>query len=186
MENSRPRQVRRNRNVILRESSIYQQSRLASTLRSEEGMTDRNPSPLAHSELTGRILECFYDAYGELGHGFSEAVLVRGMVVVLEQAGMQVLREAPLEVTFRGHSIGTFYADLIVDRTVLVEIKASATLEGYGVAQTLNYLKAVGGGVGLLLNFGRKPEFKRLVMDDPSNSLPALKTAPSSQVRDGP
>jgi GxxExxY protein len=108
------------------------------------------------------------------------------MVVVLEQAGMQVLREAPLEVSFRGHSIGTFYADLIVDRTILVEIKTAATLERYAVAQTLNYLKAVGGGVGLLLNFGHKPEFKRLVMDDPSNSLPALKTAPSSQVPDGP
>ena len=61
-------------------------------------MNDRNPSPLAHAELAGRILECFYDAYGELGHGFSEAVLVRAMVVVLEQAGMQVLRQAPLEV----------------------------------------------------------------------------------------
>jgi GxxExxY protein len=143
-------------------------------------------SQLAHAELTGRILECFYDAYGELGHGFSESVLVRAMAVVLEQAGMHVLREAPLDVSFRGHSIGRFYADLIVDRTVLVEIKASATLERYAVAQTLNYLKAVGGGVGLVLNFGHRPEFKRLVMDDPSNSLPLLKTAPTSQKPDGP
>jgi GxxExxY protein len=77
---------------------------------------------------------------------------------------MEVSREAPLEVIFRGRSIGTFYADLIVDRTVLVEIKASATIEGYAVAQTLNYLKVAGGGVGLLLNFGHKPEFKRLVI----------------------
>ena len=139
-------------------------------------MRDKPLAPqLEHSELTGRILECFYDAYGELGHGFSEAVLRRALALVLEQAGMEVSREAPLEVIFRGRSIGTFYADLIVDRTVLVEIKASATIEGYAVAQTLNYLKVAGGGVGLLLNFGHKPEFKRLVMGEPSNSLPLLK-----------
>ena len=86
-----------------------------------------------------------------------------------------MFERASLEVWFRGRSIGTFYADLIVDSTVLIEIKASATIEGYAVAQTLNYLKVAGGGVGLLLNFGRKPEFKRLVMGEPSNSLPLLK-----------
>ena len=141
-------------------------------------MTDkRAASTLVHGELTGRILDCFFDAYGELGHGFSEAVLRRAMAIVLQESGMQVVREAPLEVWFRGRSIGTFYADLIVDRTVLIEIKASATIEGYAVAQTLNYLKVAGGGVGLLLNFGHKPEFKRLVMGEPSNSLPLLKNA---------
>ena len=71
------------------------------------------------------------------------------MAIVLEESGLQVLREAPLEVWFRGRSIGTFYADLIVNGTVLIEIKASATIEGYAVAQTLNYLKVAGGGVGL-------------------------------------
>ena len=146
-------------------------------------MTDKRAAPvLVHGELTGRIIECFYDAYGELGHGFSEAVLRRAMAIVLQESGMQVEREAPLEVWFRGRSIGTFYADLIVDRTVLVEIKASATIEGYAVAQTLNYLKVAGGGVGLLLNFGHKPEFKRLVMGEPSNSLPLLRN--NGQPRD--
>jgi GxxExxY protein len=150
-------------------------------------MTDKSVAPpLVHSELTGRILDCFFDVYGELGHGFSEAVLRRAMVIALEQAGMQVTRQAPLEVWFRGYSIGTFYADLIVDRTVLIEIKASATIEGYAVAQTLNYLKVAGGGVGLLLNFGHKPEFKRLVMGKPSNSLPLLKNDAHSREADGP
>ena len=138
-------------------------------------MKNKSVAPrLEHGELTGRILDCFFEAYGELGHGFSEAVLRRAMAIVLEQAGMQVTQEAPLEVCFRGRSIGTFHADLIVDRTVLVEIKASAAIEGYAIAQTLNYLKVAGGGVGLLLNFGHKPEFKRLVMGEPSNSLPRL------------
>jgi GxxExxY protein len=112
-------------------------------------------------------------------------MLRRAMVIVLELAGMQVMRQAPLEVWFRGQSIGAFYADLIVDRTKLIEIKASATLENYAIAQTLNYLKVAGGGVGLLLNFGRKPEFKRLVMGDPSNSLPMLKMGTDSQMPHG-
>jgi GxxExxY protein len=139
-------------------------------------MTDKSAAPvLAHGELTGRILECFYETYGELGHGFSEAVLRRAMAIVLEESGLQVVREAQLEVWFRGRPIGTFYADLIVESTILIEIKASTSIEGYAVAQTLNYLKVAGGGVGLLLNFGRKPEFKRLVMGEPSNGLPLLR-----------
>jgi len=150
-------------------------------------MTDKSVAPpLAHSELTGRILDCFFDTYRELGHGFSESVLRRAMVVVLEQAGMQVTRQAPLEVWFRGHSIGAFYADLVVDGTVLIEIKASASIESYAVAQTLNYLKVAGGGVGLLLTFGHKPEFRRLVMGDPSNSLPLLKKGFHFQASDSP
>ena len=150
-------------------------------------MTDKSSAPLlAHHELTGRILECFFEAYGELGHGFSEAVLLRAMVIVLEQTGMHVIRQAPLDVSFRGHSIGKFYPDVIVDRAVLIEIKATATIERYAVAQTLNYLKVAGGGVGLLLNFGHRPEFKRLVMGDPSNSLPLLRTDTRSQEADSP
>jgi len=141
---------------------------------------------LAHSELTGRILDCFYETYADLGHGFSEAVLGRALTITLEDAGMQVARSVPLQVHFRGHAIGLFFADIIVDRTVLVEVKATATIENYAIAQTLNYLKVAGGGVGLLLNFGRKPESKRLVMGDPFNSLPALRLESPSSTTDRP
>jgi GxxExxY protein len=149
-------------------------------------MANKTAGSLLHGDLTGRILECFFETYGELGHGFSEAVLCRAMVIVLEEAGMQVEQETSLEVSFRGHSIGTFYADLVVERTILVEVKASATIEKYAVAQTLNYLKVAGGGLGLLLNFGHKPEFKRLVMGDPSNCLPNLNRRACSQKADAP
>ena len=71
---------------------------------------------------------------------------------------------------------GTFYADLVVEGLVLVEVKAAAAIEAYAEAQLLNYLKAAGGGVGLLLNFGRRVEYRRRVVgDDPSNSLPVLR-----------
>jgi GxxExxY protein len=130
---------------------------------------------LPHAALTERILGCFFEVFGELGHGFSEAVLRNAMAVALMQAGMRVRRESRIEVHFRDQLVGVFYADLIVQDTVLVEIKATTTIEPYAQAQVLNYLKACGGGVGLLLNFGRRPEFKRFVMGDPTANLPHLK-----------
>jgi GxxExxY protein len=101
---------------------------------------------LPHRELTQRILQCFYQTYGELGHGFSEAVLCRGLVIALREAGLEVWQETELEVYFPGRCIGTFFADIIANRTVLVEVKGSAHLEPYATTQVLNYLKAAGGG----------------------------------------
>ena len=98
----------------------------------------------------------------------------RALVIVLRAAGLEVAEEVPLPVHFRGTLIGTFRADLIVNGVVLVEVKAAAAIESYAEAQTLNYLKAAGGGVGLVLNFGRQPTFKRFVMGDAGNSLPLL------------
>ena len=80
-----------------------------------------------------------------------------------------------IEVCFRGRSIGVLYPDLIVNQTILVEVKATASIENFAIAQTLNYLKVAGGGVGLLLNFGHKAESQLLVMGDPFNGLPVLR-----------
>jgi len=127
-----------------------------------------------HAELTDSIIKCFYETYGELGHGFSEQVLCRGLAIVLRQAGLDVLEEVQMHAWFRGHCIGTFRVDLIVNRTILIEVKGTAEIQPYAEAQLLNYLKAAGGGVGLLLNFGRRPQVRRMVMGDPANSLPLL------------
>ena len=137
---------------------------------------------LPHYELTGQILAGFHDVATALGHGFSEAVLVEALIIVLREAGLDVARRIGIEVRFRGHVIGLFYPDLIVNRTILIEVKATATIENFAIAQTLNYLKAAGGGVALLLNFGRKAESKRFVMGDPFDSLPILRrsTEPES------
>ena len=80
----------------------------------------------------------------------------------------------PLSVAFRGHTIGSFEPDLIVERLVIVEVKATSRIEDWAKAQMLNYLKCAGGGVGLLVNFGQRPECKRFVMGEPGNSLPML------------
>jgi GxxExxY protein len=136
-----------------------------------------NPTNLPHGETTGAIIQAFHETHEELGSGFSEKVSRNALAIVLRSKGLRVGIEVPLEVRFRGHLIGEFSADMVVNEVVLVEIKGGARIEPYAEAQLLNYLKAAGGGVGLVLNFGRTPQHKRLVMGDPLNSLPSLRKA---------
>jgi GxxExxY protein len=139
------------------------------------GMDDGTDSTnLVHAAITGQILGSFFEVHRELGHGFSEVVYRRALAILLREAGLAAADEVPLRVHFRGEVIGTFRADLIVAGVVLVEIKAAASLDNYAEVQLLNYLKAAGGGVGMLLNFGRSPAFRRRVVGEPRNSLPLL------------
>jgi len=132
---------------------------------------------LPHAEITAPIIGAFYDVYRELGYGFSELVYRRALAIALRQHGLEVAEEQMISVTFRGFTIGTFYADLIVGGVILVEVKGSSTIEKYAEAQILNYLKAAGGGVGLLLNFGREAIYKRFAMgDNLAESLPGLRS----------
>jgi GxxExxY protein len=137
-------------------------------------MEHTDQSKLAHGDITGEILKAFFDVYRELGFGFSEIVYRRALALVIRGSGLEALEEVPLEVHFRGARVGRFHADLVVARVVLVETKATATLQSYAEAQLLNYLKAAGGGVGMLLNFGHEPTFRRRVLGSTSPSLPAF------------
>jgi GxxExxY protein len=148
---------------------------LAHSLLATSGVDEQNERALPHSDITERIIAAFYAVRDELGYGFSENVYRRATAVVLRQDGLEAIEEQSITVAFRQRLIGTFYADIVVAGVVLVEVKAAATIENYAHAQILNYLKAAGGGVGLLLNFGRQASFKRFVMGDPTNSLPALR-----------
>ena len=96
---------------------------------------------------------------------------------------MDVGRKVAIEVCYRGRSIGVFYPDLIVNQTILVEVKATASIENFAIAQTLNYLKVAGGGVGLLLNFGHKAESQRLVMGDRTTAFPLCDSPLSSLLK---
>ncbi len=131
---------------------------------------------LPHAAITELILHAFHDVVHELGCGFSEKVHQRALFIALRDRGVPVEANVPLTVRFRGELIGSFFVDLVVDRKVLIEVKAMATLDDFAKAQILNYLRAAGGGVGLLLNFGRHPESKRFVMGNPEDSLPNLRT----------
>jgi GxxExxY protein len=122
--------------------------------------------PLRYRELTKKNLGIFYEVYNELGHGFLEHVYARSMEHALTTAGLQVAREVPIAVWFRGLQVGDFKADLLVEGKVLLELKAARAVDVAFEKQLLNYLRATDVEIGLLLNFGDKPEFRRFAFEN--------------------
>jgi|ERR1044072_7839263 GxxExxY protein len=121
---------------------------------------------LKHGLITDRILKVFYDVYNELGHGFLESVYHKSLVLALESAGLKVCNRVAIPVWFRGNQVGSFEADVLVEDCVQLELKAARLLDTSHRAQLLNYLRATEIEVGLLLNFGERPEFQRLIFDN--------------------
>ena len=119
--------------------------------------------PLVHAESARRIVRACHLVHQELGSGFLEAVYEAAVSQVLDEWGVPFQRQATVDVWFRGHTIGSYRADLIVDGRVLVELKAASRLVPEHAAQVLNYLKGTGLRVGLLANFGQRLEIRRLV-----------------------
>ena len=121
---------------------------------------------LKHSEITEKIIGVFYDVYNELGYGFLESTYAAAMILALEQDGLSAARQVAVPVWFRGRKIGPYFADLIVERCVVLELKAARTIEPAHEAQLLHYLRATDVEIGLLLNFGLQPQFRRLIFDN--------------------
>jgi GxxExxY protein len=119
---------------------------------------------LAHRALSERVIGLFYETYNELGHGFLESVYERAFALRLQEAEIEVKRQYPIVVRFRGHVVGEFRADLLIEDVLLVEIKSTPALLPVHEAQLLNYLKATSIKVGLLVNFGPRPHFRRRVL----------------------
>jgi len=118
---------------------------------------------LPYYELTGTILNCCFEVMKELGAGFLEKVYKNALLIAMRQKGLEVETEQPFEVIFRGKSIGRYYADLVVGKTVIVELKCCESLVREHQAQLFNYLKVSQLPIGLLVNFRhRKLEWKRL------------------------
>ncbi|MBL8864029.1 MAG: GxxExxY protein [Gemmataceae bacterium] len=120
-----------------------------------------DPDVFRHREMTEKVIGVFYDVYNELGFGFLESVYQESLAIALEEAGFVVGRLVRLPVWFRGRKVGDFVADIIVNGLVVLELKAVDALAGVHESQLLNYLKATEIEVGLLLNFGPKPQVKR-------------------------
>lgn len=119
---------------------------------------------LINEDLTKKILGVCFEVLNELGPGFLESVYQKALVLALLQAGLKVKEQVPLTVLFRGQVVGEFIADIVVEGVVILELKSGKALSPEHEAQLLNYLKATGMKVGLLVNFGRpKLEWKRLV-----------------------
>jgi GxxExxY protein len=121
---------------------------------------------IKHRELTQKIIGVFYEVYNELGHGFLESVYETAFEMALVSKRINVLTQIEVPVWFRGKKIGDFSADMLVEKSVLLELKAGSRLNPAHEAQLLNYLRATEIEVGMLFSFGLKPEFKRLAYDN--------------------
>ena len=121
--------------------------------------------PYPEQGLTGKILECAFAVHNTLGAGFLEKIYANALGIELQAHNILFKAEVTLKVEYRGSVVGDYLADIIADHRVLVELKACAALDSVHLAQVLNYLRASGIRVGLLLNFGRpKLEYRRLVL----------------------
>jgi GxxExxY protein len=98
--------------------------------------------------------------------GFLESVYEEALLFALEAAGLRVARQVPVPVWFRGHKVGDFFADLLVENKVILELKTARNIDSAHEAQLLHYLKATIFEVGLILNFGPRPQFRRLLLDN--------------------
>jgi GxxExxY protein len=122
-------------------------------------------------ELTGKIIKTFYKVYNTLGYGFIESIYHNAMIIELVEQGLAIETEKPITVFYEGKVVGTFSADLVIESRVIVELKAKERLIAAYEAQLVNYLRATEIEIGLLLNFGKTPEFKRKFFSNKNKAL---------------
>ena len=123
-------------------------------------------SNLLHKGITDSILKTYYDVYNQLGYGFLEKVYQNSMYLELKNKGYKVEAQKKISVYYRGTEVGEYYADLIVEDLIILELKAADCIVKDFENQILNYLRGTDCEVGLLLNFGKKPEFKRKIFEN--------------------
>ena len=119
-----------------------------------------------HSDLTEQIIGAFFKVYNTLGYGFSEKVYENALGLELRKLGLKAEQQKKILVYYHSQVVGEYFADIVVNETVIIELKAARQLLEEHEAQLLNYLKASRVEVGLLLNFGPKAEHKRKVYDN--------------------
>ena len=127
---------------------------------------------LKHAELTEKTIACFFQVYNTLGWGFLEKVYHFALLHELRKREIGVETQAKIDVFYDGLLVGEYYADLLIENSVIVELKAAEQITLSHEAQLINYLKATQIEVGLLFNFGPKPQFKRKVFETAQRSLP--------------
>ncbi len=119
-----------------------------------------------HNYLTQKIIKAYFEVYNKLGYGFLEKVYHNALLIELVKQGLKVDSQVKISVYYESKVVGDYCADLIVENKVILELKAASTLCQEHEFQLINYLKATELEVGLLLNFGQKPEFKRKVFSN--------------------
>jgi GxxExxY protein len=121
---------------------------------------------IKHNDLTERIIGIFFKVYNKLGYGFLEKIYENALMIELRSERIQAMAQSPVRVEYNGQTVGEYFADLMIEDKIIVEIKAAKSLTVEHEAQLLNYLKATDIEVGLLLNFGPKPQIKRKLFDN--------------------
>ena len=121
---------------------------------------------MKHKELTEQIIKIFYKVYNTLGYGFLEKIYENAMMIEFRKTAIATVSQSSIKVLYDDEIIGEYFADILVDNKVIIEIKSAKNLTVDHEAQLLNYLKATNMEVGLLLNFGPEPEVKRRVFDN--------------------
>jgi GxxExxY protein len=117
-----------------------------------------------YSDITSKILKSFYNVYNELGYGFLEKVYEKSMLIELQKQGLFCEKQKAIKVYYKKELVGDYYADIIVENKIIIELKAVEKIIKKHEVQLVNYLKATEIEVGLLLNFGSKPEHIRRVL----------------------
>ena len=119
-----------------------------------------------HSEITDKIIKAYYNVYNSLGYWFLEKVYERSMLIELQELELKAHSQHQIKANYKRKEVGEYFADIVVENCVILELKASETIKSEHEAQLLNYLKATKYEVGLLLNFGTKPQIKRKVFSN--------------------
>ena len=121
---------------------------------------------LLHKDLTDLILKTYYEVYNELGYGFLEKVYQNALYIELKNKGLDVVAQKRIKVYYKSTEVGDYFADLMVNDIIILELKAAKYIVEEFEQQLLNYLRGTDCEVGLLLNFGKKPEFRRKVFEN--------------------
>jgi len=121
---------------------------------------------LKEEELCGKIIKAYYGVFNTLGYGFLEKVYENAMVLELRKLGIHGRRQVPIKVYYYGDRVGDYFADIIVEDLIIIELKAGEALCEEHEAQLINYLRATSIEVGFLFNFGQKPEFRRKIFEN--------------------
>ena len=116
-----------------------------------------------YQDLTERIIKCFYEVYNTLGFGFLEKVYEHALMIELTKSGLPAKKQQPIKVYYKSELVGDYYADIIIADKVILELKAAEAVVEEHEYQLINYLKATNIEIGLVLNFGKKPEIRRKI-----------------------
>ena len=129
-----------------------------------------------HLDITARVVGIFFDVYNELGYGFLESVYRSAMGIPLREAALEVRSEVEVHALFRGHPVGLFRLDFVVETAVAVELKAARGIDQSHRAQVLNYLRCTSLETGLILNFGPRPQIRRVAFANSRKAFSSTRT----------